>query len=161
MGLRCGGGLFVSRGYQASGLFESDLMSSVDVQHYLGRARDFLEGMEILKNDPPEYRYSSALLGIHSAMSYGDALRVGLGSRKVSSQDHRGAAKDLRSLLDAKGFEKPQGVDRLRYLLAKKSRTAYGSETPGNTEIQEIVLQAERFAAWAEESGRKLKIEGW
>jgi hypothetical protein len=136
-------------------------MIAIEVQHFLGRARDFLEAMGILKNDPPEYRYSSALLGIHGAMSYSDALRVGLGSQSVSSKDHRGAAKDLRLLLNGRGFEKPQGVDRLKYLLSKKSRIAYGAEAPGNAEIQEIVLQAERFAAWAEEAGKKLRIEGW
>ena len=59
-------------------------MGAVQVQHYLGRARDFLKGMELLKDDLAEFKHSSALLGIHGAISYCDALRVGLGSENLS-----------------------------------------------------------------------------
>jgi hypothetical protein len=92
---------------------------------------------------------------------YCDALRAGLGSAKVSSDDHRKAAKELRSRLSARKFANPQGVDRLEKLLSKKSKIAYSGESASEAEIENIVLQARRFAVWAEESGRKLKIEGW
>jgi len=42
-----------------------------------GRARDFLKGMDLLKDDLVEFRFSPALLGIHGAISYCDALRIG------------------------------------------------------------------------------------
>jgi len=142
-------------------LCENGCMISVEVQHYLSKARDFLEGMNFLQEDLKVFRFSSALLGIHCAISYSDALRTGMGCSDVSSDDHQSAADDLRSRLAARRFEKLQGADRLGKLLSKKSRIAYGAESPGNAEIQDIVLQAERFAVWAEEAGRKLKIEGW
>jgi hypothetical protein len=136
-------------------------MTAVDVQHFLGRARDFLKGMDLLQNDLAEFRYSSALLGIHGAISYCDALRVGLGSTKVSSDDHRMAAKELRLLLASRKFENPQGVGRLEELLSKKSRIAYVADAARENEIKQIVLDAKRFEAWAEAAGKKLKIEGW
>jgi hypothetical protein len=136
-------------------------MAAVQVQCYLGRARDFLKGMDLLREDLGEYRYSSALLGIHGAISYCDALRTGLGSEKVSSDDHRKAAGELKSLLAGRKFEKQQGTIRLEKLLGKKSRIAYARDAAGEVEINEIVVQAQRFAAWAEDAGKALKIEGW
>ena len=140
---------------------ENAAMIAVQVQHYQSRARDFLKGMDLLKTDLMEFRLSSALLGIHCAISYSDALRTGMGCTDVSSSDHRYAASDLKSRLTSRSFEKLQGVVRLEKLLSKKDRIAYASEAPRENEIEEIVKQTERFAFWAEETGRKLQIEGW
>ncbi len=142
-------------------LCENGLMAAVQVQHFLGRARDFLKGMDLLKDGLAEYGYSSALLGIHGAISYCDALRIGLGSEGVSSDDHGSAANDLRKLLADRKYENMKGTDRLEKLLSKKSKIAYAPKTVREIEIEEIVKQAERFARWADETGKKLKIEGW
>ena len=64
-------------------------MIALNVEQYRNRARDFLEGMKFLQGNLSASGYSSALLGIHSAISYGDALRVGMGSKNLSSDDHR------------------------------------------------------------------------
>jgi hypothetical protein len=136
-------------------------MIAIEVQQFLGRARDFLKGMDLLKDDLPVFRFSSALLGIHCAISYSDALRTGLGCTGVSADDHRTAASDLKSLLAARKFEKLQGADRLAKLQSKKRRIAYASEATRQDEVEDIVKLAERFAFWSEEAGRKLKIEGW
>jgi hypothetical protein len=117
-------------------------MIAVEVQHYLSRARDFLKGMDLLQNDLTEYRYSSALLGIHGAISYCDAMRIGLGSKGLSSDDHQSAARDLRLLLANRRFENPQAVGRLEKLLSKKSKIAYMSDATGENEIKQIVVDA-------------------
>lgn len=140
---------------------ENAFMIAQNVQHYRSRARDFLSGMDLLQNDLDAYRYSSALLGIHGAMSYGDALRVGMGGKKLSSDDHSRAASELKSLLDSRGVEQQQGVKHLRLLLSRKSRISYSSETVRKNEVEDIVKRVMRFADWAEETGKVLKIEGW
>lgn len=124
------------------------------------RARDFLKAMDLLKSDLSGYRYSAALLGVHSAISYSDALRIGMGGRALSSEDHRQAAQDLRTLLATRKFEKGQGVDRLEKLLRLKGRVAYASGGYG-LDFSQVVQQAERFAAWAEDAGKQLSVEGW
>jgi len=136
-------------------------MIAVEVQHFLGRARDFLKGMELLKDDLTEFRSSSGLLGIHCAISYSDALRTGMGCADVSSEDHRSAAADLKSRLASRRFEKRQGANHLERLLTKKNRVAYASEAVKEDEIVDIVKRARRFAQWAEEAGKEMKIEGW
>ena len=143
-------------------------MIAFEVQHFLGRARDLLEGMKILVNaeayilgeNVVQFRHSPALLGIHCAISYCDALRIGLGSSKVSSENHGSATEDLKRCLKGK-IESLRGTEHLGNLLAKKSRIAYAPAMVRENEVEEIVKHAERFALWAEETGKKLKIEGW
>ena len=159
---RCVGGIGCRiRSLACRHVCENWVMAAVVVQSYLARARDFLKGMEFLQNDLAEYRSSSALLGIHSAISYSDALRSGMGSADVSLDDHGNAAQELKRLLTVRRFDRPQGADRLSKLLGMKSRVEYSSDTLKETTAKEIIVQAERFAAWAEETGTKLQIEGW
>jgi len=136
-------------------------MIGVQVQHYRDRARDFLGGMDLLQDDLDAYGYSSALLGIHGAISYGDALRVGMGSKSLSSDDHGRATSELTSLLTSRGFDQQQGFKHLRALLSRKSRISYAAETVRKDEVEDIVKHAKRFADWAESAGKALKIEGW
>ena len=136
-------------------------MAVVQVQTYLGRARDFLEGFNLLKDDLDEFRFSSALLGIHCAISYSDALRTGMGRKKVWSEDHAKAASDLESLLKARSFENRKGIGHFRNLLGKKNGIEYAPGPVRENETEEIVKHAERFAKWAEATGKKLEIKGW
>jgi hypothetical protein len=136
-------------------------MIAVRFQHYRDRARDFLDGMKFLQEDLDAFGYSSALLGIHAAISYGDALRVGMGSKKLSAGDHSRSADDLKSLLDSRRCEQQQGVKHYKLLLARKSMISYAAETVRRSEFEDIVKRALRFADWAEETGKAMKIEGW
>jgi hypothetical protein len=144
-------------------------MIAVEVQHFLARARDFLKGLEcleregayILNDDFVQFRYSPALLGIHCAISYSDALRTGMGCTDVSPDDHRTAANDLRKRLADRKYGNLKGTDRLGNLLSKKSNVAYYPAAMRENEVKEIVKKVERFAEWAEETGRQLEIEGW
>jgi hypothetical protein len=135
-------------------------MVAIEVQHYLKRARDFLNGVDLLREDMGQYKYSSALLGIHAAISYCDALRIGLGSERLSSDDHRAAADDLRQHLSTRSFDARSGTDRLRKILGYKSKIAYGP-FESSLDFGTIVKDALRFATWAESAGRSLTIEGW
>jgi hypothetical protein len=142
-------------------------MAAVNVQHFLDRARDFLKGKDLLRDekllgdDLSAYRLSSALLGIHCAISYSDALRTGMGSTTLSSGDHKKAASDLESLLKSQNYKNRKGIGHLKELLGKKSKVAYHPLALRENDVEEIAKHTKRFADWAEEAGRKLKIEGW
>jgi hypothetical protein len=144
-------------------------MIGIEVQHFLSRARDFLKGMEglvrediyLLNDEIAQFRHSPALLGVHSAISYCDALRTGMGRIILSSDDHGKAAGDLESLLQSQSSENRNGIGHLKKLLGMKSSVAYGREALRENEIEEIVKHAERFAKWAEAAGRIQRIEGW
>jgi hypothetical protein len=136
-------------------------MMAAQVQQYLSRARDFFGAMRLLSDDLREFGSSSALLGIHSAISYSDALRTGMGCADVAADDHRSAARDLRSRLALRRFEKIQGASHLEKLLSLKSWVSYSAEAARENQIENIVKWAERFASWSEDAGRQLRIEGW
>jgi hypothetical protein len=135
-------------------------MQVVLVEHYLQRAADFYYGMLLMRGDDL-YRNSSALLAIHSAVSFSDALRVGLGDEKLPSDDHAKAVDSLLRMLPARQASDQAGLNHLRYLVSNKSRVAYGSDRLSAREFEILVTKAERFASWANGLGRKLNIEGW
>jgi hypothetical protein len=57
-------------------------------QQYIEKADCFLEGMRLLADDIPAYRSGVGLLAIHSAISLGDAIKVGLTGKRGKYQDH-------------------------------------------------------------------------
>lgn len=154
-------------------LCENGVMAAVQVQHYLGWARDFREGMMRLREEEVfvfdnrliPYRYSPALLAVHCAMSYANAICVGLGSTDVSYKDHRLAAEDMETRLKnyrgKLGDLAKQGPDQARRILGHKNEIAYATSELRPEFVSEIVQRAIRFSLWAENIGRKLNIAGW
>ena len=134
-------------------------MGAVEVRLYLDRAQDFLQGMQLLREDKA-YRTSSALLGIHSAVAYSDALRAGLGDESMAAEDHQIATKALRRLLSDR-TENDSGLRHLESLLSKKHAVAYGNRRLTGNDFELIFTQAERFAKWVNGMGSQLKVEGW
>jgi hypothetical protein len=135
-------------------------MPAEQVRHYLQRATDFFEGMRLMHGEE-DYSNSSALLAIHCAISYSDALRVGLGDGRVSADDHQNASVALERLLVAKRLQNQTGLKYLQYLLSRKSLVAYGSERLNSNEIEALINKANRFQRWAHQVARQFKIEGW
>jgi hypothetical protein len=135
-------------------------MPAMHVQHYLQRATDFLEGMQLTRTDE-SYWNSSALLAIHAAVSYSDALRIGLGDQRLSADDHRQAADELQKALPSRNAGNQTGIKHLRYLLSKKHLVAYGDHRLEQADYETLFTRAERFALWADRMGNQLNIEGW
>jgi len=135
-------------------------MPAEQVRHYLQRATDFLEGMELTRIDE-FYLNSAALLAIHSAVSYSDALRVGLGDTTLSAGDHQKAASALQRLLVSKHLEDQSGVKHFKFLLSRKNLVTYGNQRMESTDYESLFTRAERFAYWADSLGRQLNIAGW
>jgi hypothetical protein len=113
-----------------------------------------------LKGDD-SYANSASLLAIHSAISYADALRVGLGDLRLASEDHRSSVESLQRLLAERRFEDMSGIKNLRDLVSRKSQVAYGDERLNFRASALLATKAERFAIWANRVGFSLKIEGW
>jgi hypothetical protein len=141
-------------------VWNNEEMQSFKVAHYIQRATDFFEGMQLMKDDG-SFQNSSALLAIHSAIAYTDALRAGLGDDELSADDHRKAIESLRLLLPSKRVQDQSGFQHLQYLISRKTSVAYGSQRQPAKYYATLVSKAVSFARWANEAGIKLKIEGW
>jgi len=147
------GGLFL-------GMWKNDFMNGPLLEHYIGRAADFYAGMDLTREENA-YRSSSALLAIHSAISYSDALRTGLGDEKLYADDHRKALGALQQLLRARSLEDETGFAHFEYLVSMKSFVCYGDKRLDAKRLMLIALRAERFANWVSKTARQLKLAGW
>ena len=104
---------------------------------------------------------SAALLGIHAAISYADALRIGLGDVALSADNHQEAVGRLNQALVDKKVKDLSGVQRFNALVGKKSAIAYGKSRTNENEIKMIVESSQRFSVWINQMGKQLNVEGW
>ncbi|MHB1936471.1 MAG: hypothetical protein ACYCOR_07780 [Acidobacteriaceae bacterium] len=151
-------------------------MSAIAVQHFLRRARDFEFSMKLCRDTnrdtevqlvdtgtrhSNESLQSAALLDIHAAISYADALRIGLGDEELAADDHQKAVTRLRQVLTDRKVEEPKGIQRFSALVGKKSIIAYGKVRTSDSDLKMIVEISQRFSAWINQMGRQLNVEGW
>jgi hypothetical protein len=84
-----------------------------------------------------------------------------MGHEKLSSDDHSQAANELDSLLKFRNVGNRNGIGHLRTLIGRKNMFAYRHVSVEEKVVRDTVIHAKRFGDWAEETGMKLKIEGW
>lgn len=131
-------------------------MAAENVDVFLNRAQDFARGMGLIREEPT-YAQSAALLAIHSAIAYTDALRLGLGDRLLSSDDHNSAIRALRSLV---GPAENDGIAKLQNLLMYKSAISYGNRRTDTKRLQLLCTDSQRYARWANKIGAA-RVPGW
>jgi len=117
--------------------------------HYVEKANHFLQGMKMLAEDLPAYRTSVALLAIHSAISFNDAILAGIKGQRSKADDHSAAARELLGICRERRLENTHGVRHLTSLLSSKSDVAYGEKRIDDNDIKSAMDKAERFANWA------------
>jgi hypothetical protein len=143
-------------------MWENPDMRAIEVQTYLAKATDFLDGMKFFAEAQDQrYRYSSVLLAVHSAISYGDALSLGLGRISTASQNHRSRVAELRKLLVERQYKSLNGLNHFESLLRDKTDVAYTSKRITEKQASALIDHAQRFSIWANTVGSALKIEGW
>lgn len=120
------------------------------------RADDFAElgrrllhaGRTIQALGDPRHASALAILAVHAAIAYADAVCVRRGGRKSSSPDHTAAVRLLRAVLRS---DLPTRVERdLGRLLAEKDRLEYEGAVVRLVEAERLFDVAERVGAWAE-----------
>ena len=146
------------------------------MQHFLRRAKDFEFSMKLCHESSRqaevefpaagahrinESLQSAALLGIHAAMSYADALRTGLGDSDLSAEDHQKAVGRLKQVLAEKKMDDLKGVQRFSGIVGKKGTIAYSRNRISDNDLKSIVESCQRFSAWINQIGKQLKVEGW
>lgn len=135
-------------------------MSAIEVQRYLLKAGDFLDSMKLLA-DSADHRVSMALLAVHCAISYGDALWIGLGNERSAAIDHRTRKSELLGLLNHLKYRDVHGLKHLDNLIGNKTRIAYSPDILTERMAADMAIHAVRFANWANQTGAALNIEGW
>jgi hypothetical protein len=118
------------------------------VVHY-SRATQLAEAMKLCQDDVPAYGSAAALLAVHSAISYSDAVLIGLGGSRSRGENHRQAVAALRRACTKAKID-AQGVSHFQRLIGAKTDISYGDRQVDNERIAALCIAAERFQVWAE-----------
>jgi hypothetical protein len=124
-------------------------MAEISVELYHGRALQLANAMKLCRDDLPSYAWAAALLAIHSAISYCDAVLIKLDGRRSHSQDHGQAVAAVIKACKKRKIQ-AEGIRHLDKLVGAKTNISYGDEQVGRETVEVLCLAAERFQAWAE-----------
>jgi len=105
--------------------------------------------MKLLNDDVSSYRTGIGLLAIHSAISLGDAITVGLTGERGKYQNHAQAAAELNRLCVSNKISNVQGIRHFEWLLGQKNAVGYEHPRFGDDSVRLAVEKAERFNVWA------------
>ena len=118
---------------------------------YRSRGEQLSNAMRLCADDMQAYSSAVALLAIHSAISYNDALLTYLRGTRPKPEDHRTAIKVTRRACAEVKLDST-GINHLEKLLREKSDVSYGDRAVLRDRAQVLSIAAERFQAWVESS---------
>jgi hypothetical protein len=108
---------------------------------YYRRATQLAGAMKLCQDDLPAYASAAVLLAVHSAISYSDALLIGLGNARPRGESHREAVTALKGTCTKAGIQR---------LLSAKTDISYGDKQIEDEKVTALCIAAERFEVWAE-----------
>lgn len=117
----------------------------IRVARALRRSADDLGG---IAEDTSSYGNAIAILTIHSAIAYADALTISYGGFKSVEGEHARAADALREALGARAG--PTELRMLQSILKRKDAASYQGIYYTLADAHRLVDALEAFSEWAE-----------
>lgn len=124
-------------------------MAATDLGVYHQRAIQLANAMKLCQDDLPSYASAVALLAVHCAISYSDAVLLGLGSDRPRGENHAQAVRSLTRACNRAKVDR-NGIGHFQRLLSVKTDVSYGDRAFDNERIAALCVTAERFQTWAE-----------
>lgn len=124
-------------------------MVDVRVAVYHDRATQLADAMKLCQDDLPAYAAAAALLAVHSAISYSDALLIGLSGMRPRGDNHREAVTALKRACTKAKIDQA-GIKHLEGLVSAKTDISYGEKSVDHQRVEALCITAERFQVWAE-----------
>lgn len=112
--------------------------------------------MDQIADSGAQHRNSVAVIAVHSAIAFCDAVTIRATGRK-SKGDHRLAADFLRSVVRLQTPDDEKAIACLQYLTGVKDRVSYAGEPVTAAESRQIRRRLEQFGDWAERKFAALK----
>jgi hypothetical protein len=128
---------------------------------YHRRAIQLADAMKLCQDDLPSYGSAAALLAVHSAISYSDAVLIGLGRSRPRGENHSQAIAAPRRACASFRIDH-RGIAHFQSLIGAKTDISYGGRSIDNERVRAFCVAAERFQVWAERilDGKKGKRNG-
>lgn len=101
-----------------------------------------------IAEDTSSYGNAIAIISIHSAIAYADALTISYGGFKSVEGEHARAADALREALGARAG--PTELRTLQSILKRKDAASYQGVYYSLADARRLVESLEDFAEWAE-----------
>ena len=124
-------------------------MDEIRIKVYHGRALQLANAMKLCRDDLPSYAWAAALLAIHSAISYCDAVLFKLSGQRSRSPDHEQAVTVVTMACKKRKIP-TDGIKHLDKLVSAKTDISYGDQQVDNQRAEALCSAAERFQTWAE-----------
>jgi hypothetical protein len=105
--------------------------------------------LETVAAEDDRFGNAIAILAIHAAIAYADALSIAYGEVKSGAGDHRAAADVLRDALGPSADSRMVG--RFGAILASKDRVSYTGTHYTVDDATRLLAEARAFCGWAEE----------
>jgi hypothetical protein len=134
-------------------------MVDARLEVYHNRAEQLADAMKLCQDDLHSYASAAVLLAVHSAISYNDAVILGLGGERPRSPDHRQAVPALKRACTGAKIDQ-QGVTQLTKLVNAKTDISYGDKMIDDERVSALCIAAERFQVWAERVLQKQRGRG-
>jgi len=116
---------------------------------YYRRATQLADAMRLCQVDLPSYASAAALLAVHSAISYSDAVLTELCGKRPRGENHQEAVALLKRTCSGAKIDH-HGIVHFQRLLGAKTDVSYGEKQVDNERIVALCIAAERFQVWAE-----------
>ena len=124
-------------------------MAEISVGVYHGRALQLAKAMKLCWADLPSYAAAAALLAVHSAISYNDALLIKLTGKRPRGRDHKQAVRAIITACE-KAAIPGDGIQHLKDLVKAKNEVSYEEVEVDNERVHKLCLLAEQFYGWVE-----------
>lgn len=105
--------------------------------------------MKLCWSDLSSYSAAAALLAVHSAISYNDALLIKLTGRRPRGRDHKQAVRAIIRACE-KAAIPADGIEHLRELVNAKAEVSYDEGEVNDERVHILCLAAEQFYGWVE-----------
>jgi hypothetical protein len=116
---------------------------------YHRRATQLADAMKLCRDDLSAYASAAALLAVHSAISYSDAVLIGLGGARPRGENHREAVTALKRVCTWAKVDQ-NGIKHFQSLVGVKTDISYGEKQNDNERVSKLCITADRFRVWAE-----------
>lgn len=125
---------------------------------YMDSARRFRRSVDKMSRADSEGfdANSIAVVAVHAAIAYCDALTVRADGRK-SKGDHRSAPNFLESVVRIHTSEDKKAIAALVSLTGVKDEVSYAGEVLTAAALRQILRRLDQFAEWAEQRFAALK----
>jgi hypothetical protein len=113
---------------------------------FLERGNQLAESRKLME-DSSDYTAALALVAVHSAIAFNDALLVKLSGKHLPTADHMTAVKRTRAQCVRMKIA-TDGLQHLQKLIAAKTNISYGEKRTSIETAIALSVASERFETW-------------